>query len=239
MSSIVEEAQTYVDTRDEESVQQTDIDEAYAQPQVDAWVEAQKQEREEAIAARKKVIAKLSEAFPPQAIKQRKGGNGMVLDYISGDTVIRRLNAATDMTWDFKIISHEFSDQIGGMVAHVRLIIPSLGEREHVGVQKLSERGGEDLFKGAVTDALKKAATLFNVGIDLYGDDLEAPPAPVEVRKHPRVRAGELLKEQGIKGKSAFDAAAQKRWGKNFPEVTEVEAQTWITELEKVASVPF
>ena len=32
--------------------------------------------------------------------------------------------------------------------------------------------------KGAVSDALKKAATLFGVGLELYGPDYEAAPDP-------------------------------------------------------------
>jgi hypothetical protein len=56
----------------------------------------------------------------------------------------------------------------------VALTIPGLGTREHIGVQAVEERGGEDLVKGAITDALKKAATLFGVGLELYGPDYEA-----------------------------------------------------------------
>jgi len=234
VASIVDEAQEVV-------TDETDgIDTNYVQAQADAWVRQQQEMQEALDAKRRKMIAALSEAFPSQAIKQRSGGGGKQLDYVSGDTVIRRLNKATEMTWNFEIISHQYDDHLGGMVAHVRLTIPDLGAREHVGVQKLSERGGEDLFKGAITDALKKAATLFNVGIDLYGDDLEAPPAPpVQVRKHPRIRVGEILKEQGVKGKAAFDDAAQKRFGKPFANIGEREAELWTEELEKNSTVPF
>ncbi len=45
-----------------------------------------------------------------------------------------------------------------------------------MGVQKVSERGGEDLVKGAITDAMKKAATLFGVALELYGPDYGAEP---------------------------------------------------------------
>lgn len=124
--------------------------------------------------SRDETIAALGEPFPDDAIKTRaltKGG--ATARYFSGDTVIRRLNRATGNRWDMQIKSLTTAGDL--VTAHVALIIPELGSREHIGVQKVSERGGEDLVKGAITDALKKAATLFGVGLELYGDDFEDP----------------------------------------------------------------
>jgi recombination DNA repair RAD52 pathway protein len=118
---------------------------------------------------------KLQQPFPKSAIRQRQGGGGRMLDYIEGHTVIHRLNEVCD-SWDFAIVREW---QEGNLLkAHVRLTLPGLGSREHIGVQKVSDNGGEDLHKGAVTDALKKAATLFGVGLELYGPDYESAPQP-------------------------------------------------------------
>lgn len=119
---------------------------------------------------------KLSEPFPRSAIKQRSGGGTKMLDYVEGHTVIHRLNDATENCWDLEVKSIE-SKQVGTatlMIARVALTIPTLGTREGLGVQLVHERGGEDLVKGCITDALKKAATLFGVGLELYGPDYEA-----------------------------------------------------------------
>lgn len=122
----------------------------------------------------------LTRPFPREAIRQRKGGGGVMLDYVEGHTVIRRLNEATGNRWNLSVL--DISErQLGGqtlITARVALTIPDLGSREALGVQLVSERGGEDLVKGAVTDALKKAATLFGVGLELYGPDYEASQRP-------------------------------------------------------------
>lgn len=118
------------------------------------------------------LVRRLTEPFKPEAIKTRSGGGNTRLSYVEAHTVIRRLNAATGGRWDFQVL-HEQQD--GDLLkATCRLTIPGLGSREHVGVQKVSERGGEDLHKGAISDALKKCATLFGVGLELYGEDYEA-----------------------------------------------------------------
>ena len=129
----------------------------------------------------------LGEVFPKSAIKTRPGGGGKQLSYVEGHTVLHRLNTATGNNWDLAIRSID-TMQLGPktlMRAHVALTIPGLGTREHIGVQAVDERGGEDLVKGVVTDALKKAATLFGVGLELFGPDYEAgelPAAPPRQR---------------------------------------------------------
>lgn len=122
----------------------------------------------------------LSVPFPPHAIKKRQGGGGKMLDYVETHTVIRRLNEATNFNWDFHIKSSEWRNDL--LMVLGELTIPGMGTRSGYGVQKVNERGGEDLVKGAASDALKKCATLFGVALDLYGPDLEAgevdTPAP-------------------------------------------------------------
>lgn len=131
----------------------------------------------------------LTRPFPTAAVKQRAGGGGKMLDYVEGHTVIHRLNEATGNTWDMTIKSISRQDLGNGqslLTAHVAITIPGLGTREHIGIQEV--RGGGDLVKGCVTDALKKCATLFGVGLELYGPDYEAgetdaPQAPRQIRQ--------------------------------------------------------
>jgi hypothetical protein len=129
----------------------------------------------------RRILDALAVAFPAQAIKQREGGRGRRFDYVETQTVIRRLN--TDAVgWDFQIKSlerHPMPPKQDGKTQDLyvcvgALTIPGLGTREGIGVQVVTEGGGEDLLKGVSSDALKKAATLFGVALDLYGPDYEA-----------------------------------------------------------------
>ena len=139
-------------------------------------------------------LDKLTAPFPKSAIKERQGGGGRMLSYVEGHTVIHRLNEATGNCWDMHVQSIETRATPAGnlMIAHVQLTIPGHGTREGLGVQLVNERGGEDLVKGCITDGLKKAATLFGVGLELYGPDYEAgevaparQPAPMRQTQQP------------------------------------------------------
>ncbi|MCC6315060.1 MAG: hypothetical protein IT337_13730 [Thermomicrobiales bacterium] len=137
------------------------------------------------------ISAKLGEPFPQQALKSRRAGGGKDLTYVEGHTVIHRLNDATGNTWNFsvdKIERTEIDPTNAVLMAYVTLEIPGLGKRSHIGVQSVNARGGEDLVKGCVTDALKKAATLFGVGLELYGPDYEAGELPEQPNLPPRTR---------------------------------------------------
>lgn len=130
------------------------------------------------------LLAALGKPFPREAVKQRPGGNGKGFTYVAGYTIIHRLNDATGGLWDWEIKSFEFrplppkngKDQWLVVVTGT-LGIPGLGSRSGVGVQVVVDGAGEDLVKGASTDALKKAATLFGVALELYGEDYEDEPA--------------------------------------------------------------
>ncbi len=125
-------------------------------------------------------LATLTREFPLSALKQRVVGGGKALSYVEGHTVIHRLNEATGNCWSFSILNIDSLDvapEVRLVTATVALTIPGHGTRQHIGVQTVNARGGEDLVKGAVTDALKKAATLFGVGLELYGPDYEATAA--------------------------------------------------------------
>lgn len=130
-------------------------------------------------------IDTLTRPFPQEAIRWRWADRARSrrLDYVEGHTVIHRLNDATGNHWSFSIDRIErfpIDDKTTLVMAYVTLELPELGRRSHIGVQSVNERGGEDLVKGAVTDALKKAATLFGVGLELYGPDYEAGELPTE-----------------------------------------------------------
>jgi|TARA_R110002020_G_scaffold82342_1_gene203729 recombination DNA repair RAD52 pathway protein len=125
----------------------------------------------------------LSEPFPSEVEKQLKKG-GASLTYIPISEVITRLNKVlgVDM-WSYEIIRCE-RDVLDPdfVVAHVRLsvtFVPTdkapniVVHKDGIGGQKIKRtRNGDildlgDEMKGAVSDALKKAAQHFGVGIYL------------------------------------------------------------------------
>lgn len=135
----------------------------------------------------KKVLEK---KLDPSWIKTRTVGK-TELSYIGGHTVIRLLNKAFNYGWSFVIVTEEVVPSVPkfnkwakeGQPTHEeqppvvkvlgRLTIPGLGIKEQYGSKVLiggaSEQ--ESAFKSASTDALKKCASLFGIGLELYGDD--------------------------------------------------------------------
>jgi hypothetical protein len=141
------------------------------------------------MATTKDTTSALIEPFPKQAIQVKQVPGQRPLSYVAGHTYIHRLIAATDNQWDWQIKSFDprpyGSTKAGNpqllLIVTGTLTIPGLGSRDGMGVQVVTaETGGEDMWKGAQTDAIKAAAKLFGVGLDLYGPDYESfePPDP-------------------------------------------------------------
>jgi hypothetical protein len=116
----------------------------------------------------------LEQPFEGQLIKTRKGAFGKTLSYVEGAEYIRRLNDAFDSEWSFEVVEHHVYD------AEVVVV----GKLTAAGITKTAFGGssittnsqtGEvisiaDDLKAAATDALKKAASLLGVGLDLYSE---------------------------------------------------------------------
>jgi hypothetical protein len=123
---------------------------------------------------------RLGTPFPQSAIQIHPQTK---LKYVAGHTYIHRLNDATGNTWDWKLVRQDFHPYGATGKGNARLLItvigeltiPGLGTRAGMGVQVVTaDTGGEDMWKGAMTDAIKAAAKLFGVGLELYGPDYEA-----------------------------------------------------------------
>lgn len=122
------------------------------------------------------IMAELNDPFPQEVERVlRKGGSELI--YIPVSEVINRLNRVLGVDgWSSEIVSCQ-RDQIDPdfIVAHVRLTALSLGGvvKDGVGGQKIKRTKQGDIvdlgdeFKGAVSDALKKAAQQFGVGLYL------------------------------------------------------------------------
>lgn len=121
----------------------------------------------------------LNRPFSSQQIKKRKTSMGFTLEYIETHTVITRLNEVFEGQWSFKILDHKFLDDdvvvLGELTAQGII-------KQQFGSCELSQEAEDgmvlsmgDALKAAASDALKKAATLFGVGLHLYGANISTP----------------------------------------------------------------
>jgi hypothetical protein len=138
------------------------------------------------------VTRELMKPFPPSSLYQRNN-----FTYVQYQQVIRRLiyatgnNFSTDVR-DLRIEPWAASGKGHQQVivlATVTLTIPALqSSRTQTGVQVATVGFGEDMWKGAVSDGIKKAAQQFGVAIDLAGKDGEdTAPEPGPDRPPARI----------------------------------------------------
>lgn len=139
----------------------------------------------------------LSSAFPKELERQLDKG-GTTLTYIPVSEVITRLNEVLGVFgWSYTLEKCE-RDAIDPdfLVAHVRMRV---GEtiRDGVGGQTIKrKKNGEivdlgDEYKGAVSDALKKAAQSFGVGLYLARGHSSPAPAGQHTRQQGDTRITE------------------------------------------------
>jgi hypothetical protein len=181
------------------------------------------------------ITAALMVPFPADEIKERKGGSGAMLRYVTGASVIRRLIEATGNNYTTRLVEKEFLTIAGkpAMLVVVELEIPQLGSRQGFGVQILNERGGEDLYKGAFTDGLKKAATQFGVQLELYFEEEEAVAEPTPVIATLDGDLKQLLKKRGIVTIGQLKAAVKERFNVEG-ELTQEQQTEWKKELSEL-----
>lgn len=181
----------------------------------------------------------ITRPFPKDAIRQRDGGRGATFNYIEGQTAIRRMIEATNNIYSFEILNTELHDHgqtRNGAKQKLMLVWGRLhangSYRDNVGVQVINENGGEDLYKGAITDCFKRCAMMFGMALELYGDDYENPIVTAETKKAFMV-AYEKAKEIKIASKAQANEIAHERFGKYFDELKDAEVLAWIDELSK------
>ncbi len=118
----------------------------------------------------------LEKPFGPE-IKQREGNFGKTLDYIEGHVVIQRLNDAFDADWSFVIIKHEIIKETDEVIVIGELKAGDVVKTQFGSSRITRARESGDIIslaenlKAATTDAIKKAATLFGIGLHLYNKD--------------------------------------------------------------------
>jgi hypothetical protein len=148
------------------------------------------------------ITAKLLEPFPVDVIEEKNG-----LLYIPHEIIRDRLISATDNQFDWSIdqilfrddgVTRRANDRYTGepkrplsMIVIGTLTIPGLGSRAGIGAHPLDEGAGEDAaYKSAESDAVKRAAMAFGVGLhQLYIETGEAKRVQKPQRNGGQVRA--------------------------------------------------
>lgn len=115
----------------------------------------------------------LEKEFDQSFIKQRQGRGNKMLDYLETHVVIQRLNDSFNGNWNFEVISHEILTTeviVLGKLTTEGIIKTQFGSQD---IAKTKDGKiisiGDDL-KSAASDSIKKCATLFGVGLHLYGE---------------------------------------------------------------------
>jgi len=194
----------------------------------------------------------LEQPFAADEIKHREGHNGKALAYVEGHTVIARLNDAFDGNWNFEITDHGIDEKHSEVHVLGRLTAEGVVKMQYGSSSLTRDKRTKEIIsvgdsvKSAATDALKKCATLFGVGLHLYSDKTQpreesAPsPEPLPVTPAPqtpgRISAKQhsfilnLARGRGMTRRE-LDAMCQERFQVVLDHVTRSEASMLIEEF--------
>jgi hypothetical protein len=144
----------------------------------------------------------LTRPFEPRQLRQRPG------QHVDIAAVIARLNEACE-AWSFEIVSHEVQD--GEAIVLAKLTTDGLVKMSFGGAALTFDKEGTvlslaDDFKAAASDALKKAASLLGVGLELYGGQPAHEPA--RPKALPPVPLGDRLTTRQL---AAIHGASRRR----------------------------
>ncbi len=182
--------------------------------------------------------------FAPEQIRTRPGQGGKSLSYVETHAVIARLNEAADFDWSFEVAKHEvLADEV---IVLGKLTIDGITKMAFGGSSVTRDNSGKEVsladdLKAATSDAIKKTASLFGIGLELYCGAAAGQAPRSEERAVPR--SDERLTSRQLaalhsacrrKGwaQSNLASLVGERFGKNAPEaLTRTEASSLISEL--------
>jgi hypothetical protein len=189
----------------------------------------------------------LTRPFPPEQLRTRRGQNGKQFSYVEAHTVVTRLNEATDFEWTFEVVRHEIlADEV---IVLGRLVIDGIAKMAFGGSSVTRDSSGKEMsiaddLKAATSDAIKKTASLFGCGLEMYGaapsassrartNEERPAPTPAEDRLTSRQLAA-IQTAQRRRGWSAaqLSAMSDERFKKNNVQaLTRAEASALLSEL--------
>jgi len=117
-------------------------------------------------------------ATPQEFIKERPGKGGKTFRYIEGGYVIARLNQIfSPIGWDFDVVNQQVEER--EVIVRCRLEVKdfktgfSIGKTRTGTKERVAGVPLGDTIKAAETDALKKCASHFGIGLDVYWQQLD------------------------------------------------------------------
>lgn len=122
----------------------------------------------------------ISQKTPAKFIKRRPGPGGMVLEYVEIGYVVNLLNQVFGWDWDFRILEHQIGKKqvwVKGELT-VRIADHAIVKSHFGGSEIKFNKNNEpisiaDDLKAAVSDCLKKCASLLGIAGDIYWRDPE------------------------------------------------------------------
>jgi hypothetical protein len=188
----------------------------------------------------------LTRPFAAEQVRTRRGQGGKSLSYVKTHAVIARLNEASDHEWSFSIERHEIlADEV---IVLGKLTIDGVTKMAFGGSAVTRDNSGKEVsladdLKAASSDAIKKTASLFGIGLELYGASPTARQQPRSEEQPAAPRVDDRLTSRQLaalqsacrrKGWSSsnLSALAGERYGKTNPQMlTRTEASNLISEL--------
>ena len=198
-----------------------------------------------------KVVEQLSKPLDSSLIASRKGRAGRTFPYLEGHAAIAQANRVFGYGgWGYELVGDVTCQEVRTGVekngdqkfspvyfATVRVQVPGVPSRTDVGCQAVAEdtvEGHDTAYKGAVTDALKRALRSFGdqFGNALYGDNGEDTITPA-------LREGliELGKAQGLTNERLRDAV-RKKTGKDLDALSALEIAPLMKAMAQKSRTP-
>jgi hypothetical protein len=157
----------------------------------------------------------LCRPFPAELIRQREGHDGKRLSYLETHVVIERLNEGCD-AWSFELVQHHVYKV--EVVVVGRLTADSIVKMAFGGSAITFNAAGKvvslaDDLKAAASDALKKAASMLGVGLELYARRSATTRSATAGRpvRSPPDNAGQGQTRSDPASSPAGDVATQKQ----------------------------
>jgi hypothetical protein len=191
----------------------------------------------------------LERPFPEEVRRTRRGGHGKDLTYVETHNYIRRLNQAFEGDWSFTIQEHIRTDE--EVIVVGRLVAGGVEKVAFGGSSITRSRDSGDVvsladdLKSAASDALKKAASLMGVGLDLYAEASEQPAeSPRASKVQPIISTGNQLTQRQYRAIMGLSAQAgiseidlgkwvQNSYGVSVDELDRREASEVITKINQ------
>lgn len=185
----------------------------------------------------------LTRPFRRDQLRQREGQRGRTLVYVDVAAVIERLNEACD-SWSFEVEKYEVQD--GEALVLGKLTADGVVKTAFGGSSITVDREGSvvsiaDDLKSAASDALKKAASMLGVGLELYGGARREEPADGRERApdkpSERITTRQLAalngacRRQGMPQGELMSLVRSKTGRDTLADLTRREASDLITEL--------